>query len=192
VEVTMPNIELGLKFSAPIYKTGLQAMIYAQTTNLGNWAFANVFTWDVWLILGATSILVAFLMWGLESYSKSAQDHYNKARLAKNRNHVPHNSERAAPIPFCNSCMRACGSMKLLPCIFRVLQSRLAAEVFVGLHVNRLVLLCYCRLQHLVMVLDHKADTHSQPRRRPTHLGQPRSGEEAQRNQQTAYLDDCS
>jgi hypothetical protein len=84
----MPNLELGLKFSAPIYKTGLQAMIYAPYTNLGNWAFANVFTWDVWLILGITGIGVALLMWGLEKYSKSAREYYEKADKSSSHHRV--------------------------------------------------------------------------------------------------------
>ncbi len=81
-------LALGLKMSAPMYKTGFQIMIHAPYSNMDNWAFSNVFTWDVWLILGVTSLGVAFMVWGLEYYSKTARAYYDKAKKAKHGHHM--------------------------------------------------------------------------------------------------------
>lgn len=42
VEVSLPNIVSGLKFSWPIYKSGFQVLIASNVEEGGIWAFAQV------------------------------------------------------------------------------------------------------------------------------------------------------
>jgi hypothetical protein len=62
VEVSLPNILLGLKFSWPIYKSGFHVLIASAVEQGGTWAFAEAFHWSVWVVLGATAITVALFI----------------------------------------------------------------------------------------------------------------------------------
>ncbi|KAF6257197.1 hypothetical protein COO60DRAFT_30052 [Scenedesmus sp. NREL 46B-D3] len=69
VEVSLPNIVLGLKFSWPIYKSGFHVLIASAVEQGGTWAFAEAFHWGVWVVLGATAITVALLITLAETFT---------------------------------------------------------------------------------------------------------------------------
>eukprot|EP00775_Hariotina_reticulata_P008418 gene8418-8602_t len=64
----------GLKFSWPIYKSGFQVLIASHVEEQGMWAFARAFDWSVWLVLGATALIVSVLVAAVEAltYGSSA------------------------------------------------------------------------------------------------------------------------
>ncbi|KAF8061164.1 hypothetical protein HT031_004626 [Scenedesmus sp. PABB004] len=62
VEVSVPNILLGLKFSWPIYKSGFHVLISSTVQQGGTWAFAEAFHWSVWVVLGATAVVVSLFI----------------------------------------------------------------------------------------------------------------------------------
>jgi hypothetical protein len=69
VEVSLPNILLGLKFSWPIYKSGFHVLIASAVEQGGTWAFAEAFHWSVWVVLGATAITVALFITLVETFT---------------------------------------------------------------------------------------------------------------------------
>ncbi len=62
VETSLDMLSRGIKFSWPIYKSGYQVLISSHLIAGDTWAFAQAFHWSVWLLLGATSIVVAFIV----------------------------------------------------------------------------------------------------------------------------------
>lgn len=56
----------GLKFSWPIYKSGFRVLISSVVEDGGTWAFAQAFHWSVWVVIGATSVVVGFLVTAVE------------------------------------------------------------------------------------------------------------------------------
>ncbi|WIA23669.1 hypothetical protein OEZ85_000370 [Tetradesmus obliquus] len=79
VEVSLTNILLGLKFSWPIYKSGFHVLIASAVEQGGTWAFAEAFHWSVWVVLGATSIIVSFLVTAAETFTYG--NHANRKGL---------------------------------------------------------------------------------------------------------------
>jgi hypothetical protein len=65
VEVISANIDLGLKFSWPIYRSGYQILVAAAAGG-GVWSFTQAFHWSVWLLLGATAVGVSILITAFE------------------------------------------------------------------------------------------------------------------------------
>jgi hypothetical protein len=47
VEVLPANINAGIKFSWPTYKSGLRVMIHTHLTSGSTWAFSEIFRWEV-------------------------------------------------------------------------------------------------------------------------------------------------
>jgi hypothetical protein len=62
VEVSLQNINAGLKFSWPIYKSGFQVLIASHYERGGVWDFADAFHWSVWVVLGGTAACVGLLI----------------------------------------------------------------------------------------------------------------------------------
>ncbi|WIA18264.1 hypothetical protein OEZ85_009732 [Tetradesmus obliquus] len=65
VEVISANIDLGFKFSWPIYKSGYHILVAAADDG-GVWSFTQAFHWSVWLLLGVTAIGVSLLITAVE------------------------------------------------------------------------------------------------------------------------------
>ncbi|KAK9804717.1 hypothetical protein WJX72_001753 [[Myrmecia] bisecta] len=70
VEVSVQNLELGLKFSVPTYKTGLSILVAAQYVTGGTFAFMNAFDKSVWIAIGVTGVSIAMILWLLERLNK--------------------------------------------------------------------------------------------------------------------------
>ena len=62
VEVSLENVVKGLQFSWPIYKSGFKVLISSVIEEGGTWAFAEAFHWSVWVVIGATSLVVGILI----------------------------------------------------------------------------------------------------------------------------------
>lgn len=66
MEVSLPRIAAGIKFSWPIYKSGFQVLIDSKMETSSVWTFAEAFHWSVWLAMGATAAIVSVVVAGAE------------------------------------------------------------------------------------------------------------------------------
>lgn len=73
MEVSLSNIVAGLKFSWPIYKSGFHVLIASHVEEGGMWAFAEAFHWSVWVVLGATAIIISFMITAIEAFTRGNQ-----------------------------------------------------------------------------------------------------------------------
>lgn len=62
VEVSLTNLADGLKFSWPIYKSGLSVLIASHVDEGDYFTWAEAFDWNVWLALGGTAVAVGLLV----------------------------------------------------------------------------------------------------------------------------------
>ncbi len=59
----------GIKLSWPIFKSGYSVMISSKLIAGDTWAFSQALAWNVWLLLGITSVVVAFLVAFMERFT---------------------------------------------------------------------------------------------------------------------------
>ncbi len=62
-------IQSGVKFSWPFYKMGQTVMISSKLIAGDTWAFSQALAWNVWLLLGITSVVVALLVAFMEKFT---------------------------------------------------------------------------------------------------------------------------
>lgn len=74
VEVSLKNLNAGMKLSWPTYTSGFQILINGNVEAGSTWAFAQAFHWSVWLVLGATAASVGIAVAGIESAGSSKQN----------------------------------------------------------------------------------------------------------------------
>ena len=77
VEITDDYIRSGIKFSWPVYKSGLQIMVAAAPEPPADyWAFTRPFSLHIWLAMGLTAMFIAVFIYSMErfSYSRSYTD----------------------------------------------------------------------------------------------------------------------
>lgn len=75
VDVTQKYIDAGVKFSWPIYKSGLQVMVAdGVDVRTDFWAFTRAFDDTVWLAMGLTALGIAVFVWWVERHTYGADD----------------------------------------------------------------------------------------------------------------------
>ena len=71
MEISRRWLDQGMKYSVPIYRTGLVILVQGSASDPDMFAMFKVFHWDVWLMLGVTSLVMAALIFAMDSTPKA-------------------------------------------------------------------------------------------------------------------------
>jgi len=69
VDVSSKNTNHGIIFTWPTFRDGYKILVSVEKSAPGWFAFAQAFSWEVWVIAVVTAGVVAVVVWGLDKYA---------------------------------------------------------------------------------------------------------------------------
>ena len=82
IDVQTFLIATGIKFGNSFYQAGYRIMIAAQKPSTDPWAFLKAFSWQVWVLLLCTALIVPTMAWFVEGMvwgPHRALDHHHQS-----------------------------------------------------------------------------------------------------------------